>query len=87
MKNLPKVSFITACSFLLIFFCGYSPADTGSSPPAVKAGEETPFPMVAGGQVYFLCILFLSLVTLNLLDTQFSFLYIQFKNIFYQLNQ
>ena len=49
MKNLTKVSLITVCSFLLILFCGYSLAETGSSPAAsasaaVKASEETPFP-------------------------------------------
>ena len=49
MKNLTKVSLITVCCFLLILFCGYSLAETGSSPAAsasaaVKAGEETTFP-------------------------------------------
>ena len=52
MKNLTKVSFITACSFLLILFYVYSPAKTiktGDSPAvslnaAVKGSQETPFP-------------------------------------------
>jgi hypothetical protein len=30
MKNLTKISLITVCSFLLILFCGYSLAETGS---------------------------------------------------------
>ncbi len=49
MKNLTKVSLVTVSSFLLIFFCGYSLAETSNSPaasvsPAVKASEETTFP-------------------------------------------
>jgi CubicO group peptidase (beta-lactamase class C family) len=49
MKNLTKVSLVTVCCFLLILFCGYSLAETGTSPAssvsaAVKASEETPFP-------------------------------------------
>jgi hypothetical protein len=44
MKNLTKILLITVCSFLLIFFCGYSLAETGSSPAAVKASKEATFP-------------------------------------------
>lgn len=49
MKNLTKILLITLCSFLLNLLCGYSPAQTSSSPAssvsaAVKAGEKTPFP-------------------------------------------
>jgi CubicO group peptidase (beta-lactamase class C family) len=48
MKNMTKVSLITVCWFLLILFCGYSLAATGSSPAAsvsatVKGSEKTTF--------------------------------------------
>ncbi len=49
MNNLSKISWITVCSFLLILFCGYALAETGSSPAASvsaadKASEEVTFP-------------------------------------------
>ncbi|MEW6185671.1 MAG: serine hydrolase [Thermodesulfobacteriota bacterium] len=57
MKNLNKISLITVCCFLLILFCGYSQAKTGSRPAASasaanKASEKTPFPTLSVPGLY-----------------------------------